>query len=143
MSFEFDGDDFLEHLLTKSNLVKAATIESMYDATDDLARISSNIAPIKESILRKGVNKTVIPSPDSMGVVGEVSFNAVEKSKNYGRFNYALWTHEYEYNLGDLSKASPGTDGYSVGNKYLERPLKGEEAKYIKWWQENVAKVLE
>ncbi|MGM0807515.1 MAG: hypothetical protein ACQET8_22680 [Bacillota bacterium] len=142
MSFEFDGSDFLELLEQCEREIAKATVESMHDAVDDLARISSNIAPIKISTLRKAVKKTVTPF-GSMGATGEVAFSAVENSKNYGRFNYALWTHEYEYNLGDLSKASPGTDGYNVGNKYLERPLKGEEAKYIRWWQENIAKALE
>ncbi|MDT2236653.1 hypothetical protein P7H19_10590 [Paenibacillus larvae] len=35
----------------------------------------------------------------------------METSKR-GRFNYALWTHEMTYKLGEQSQAAPGVDGY-------------------------------
>ncbi|MDT2193399.1 hypothetical protein [Paenibacillus larvae] len=56
----------------------------------------------------------------------------METSKR-GRFNYALWTHEMTYKLGSNRRHFSGVDGYSVGNKYLSRPLYGEQSKYWKW----------
>lgn len=134
MSFELDFSDFKQFLTDKKQDIISHGETSMHSCTDDLVRISSDIAPIKGSGLRKSVNKTVDVKRDS--IVGEVTFSVTE---NIGsRFNYAQWTHEMEYNLGEKSKASPGTDGYSVGNKYLERPLKGESEKYLKWLSQGV-----
>jgi hypothetical protein len=139
--FDIDGSKFFAHLdLTDKRVIKAM-YDGMQDAVDDLKRISTDIAPVDTGLLRAS-GKTEI-KPKTLGVVGEVTFNAVENSSGYGRFNYALWTHEADYNLGEQSKASPGTDGYSVGNKYLERPLKGESQKYLRWWRENIEKALD
>jgi hypothetical protein len=141
MSFEINGDEFLQHLaVIEMRTVKAAQ-RATHDAVDDLARISQNIAPIDKGTLRRSVDKDV--RIDGTKVIGEVSFSATEESSGYGRFNYALWTHEMDYELGDQSKAAPGTDGYEVGNKYLERPLKGEAEKYIKWWIDAIGKEMD
>ncbi|MEN2464910.1 hypothetical protein [Ornithinibacillus sp. JPR2-1] len=140
MSFEFDDSDFLSHLSVKELNVIDGEKKSMGDAVDDLGRISSEIAPIKSSVLRKTMEKTV--KVEGTGVVGEVAFSASESSSK-GRFNYALWTHEMDYELGEQSAKSPGTDGYEVGNKYLERPLKGESEKYIKWLADGIAGVMD
>lgn len=137
---EFDMDDFFSHLSGKETQVLAETKEAVHDAVDDLARISSEIAPIKDSHLRKNVDKKVEVS--TKGVIGEVSFNITEQSKSGSRFNYALWIHEQDYKLGPRSSKAPGTDGYAVGNKYLERPLKGESDRYIKNILEAAAKGL-
>lgn len=137
--FELDVESFIKELSTKEAKALNAGVISMEDSVDDLGRISSEIAPIKLSPLRKSVRKTV--GLGSLGIVGEVTFGVTETSKS-GRFNYALWIHEADYNLGEQSLAAPGTDGYAVGNKYLERPLKGESDKYIKWWAESIARVL-
>jgi hypothetical protein len=134
--FRFDYDDFLRHLDGKDVKVVKAAVDSMEDATMDLALIAQNIAPIDKGILRASTLYNVYPKPG--GIVGEVSMSAMEDG-----FNYALWTHEYEYNLGEQSKAAPGYAGYNVGNKYLERPLKGERDKYVKWWREAIAKALD
>lgn len=141
MSLEFDASDLFAHLDLSSLKAQKAMIDGMHDAVDDLKRIATDIAPIDKGILRASGNATV--RPQGIGIVGEVTFNAVENSPGYGRFNYALWTHEYDYELGDQSKAAPGTDGYSVGNKYLERPLKGERGKYVGWWQDEIKKALD
>ncbi|WP_230460670.1 hypothetical protein [Paenibacillus larvae] len=107
----------------------------MQDSVDDLARIATDIAPIDKGTLRRTVDTKVKASKDS--VIGEVSFSAVETSRR-GRFNYALWTHEMTYKLGEQSQAAPGVDGYSVGNKYLSRPLYGEQSKYWKWVADSI-----
>lgn len=139
--FDFDGSHFFNHLDFKEKRVLDAAKVSMQDSLDDLKRISSEIAPIDESILRKSVN-TELMFEDG-GIAGEVSFSAIEKSKSGRRFNYALWTHEMEYELGERSRASPGTDGYAVGNKYLERPLKGETNKYVEWWAKAIRREMD
>lgn len=138
--FDFDTSHLEHHLNTKERKVIEASKQKMHESVDDLARIATNVAPIKLSRLRKSDNKEVEASPDK--VVGEITFSAIEET-NKGNFNYALWTHEMDYSLGEQSAASPGTDGYPVGNKYLERPLKGESQKYVRWYAEGISKVMD
>jgi hypothetical protein len=138
--FDIDFSDFERHLTQKTEQILEVELTAMHDTTDDLARISSNIAPILKSTLRKSVDTKVRVSKAG-NVIGWVTFSAVEDSAS-GRFNYALWTHEQDYELGPVSRGAPGTDGYEVGNKYLERPLKGESEKYIEWVAEAIRKEL-
>lgn len=138
--FDFDASDLFNHLDIKEKGVFRSIGESMNDSTDDVKRISSEIAPIKGSNLRKSVHTKVTVDPSQ--VVGEVDFGVTETTGK-GRFNYALWIHEMDYELGEQSADAPGTDGYGVGNKYLERPLKGEAEKYVKWWAEAISKELD
>lgn len=135
-NFEFDASDFLVHLDTKDKNTERNARVAIQDSLDDLKRISSEVAPIKDSTLRKSVKTKV--NDDPLGISGEVSFSAIEKHGNKS-FNYAYWIHEEDYNLGERSANAPGTDGYHVGNKYLERPLKGESERYIKEWAERIA----
>jgi hypothetical protein len=138
--FTFDGTHLNFHLDVKNEAVKQAVEEAMDDAVDDLGRIAQNIAPIDKGTLRRSVNrrKRVYWSAGKNVLTGTVGFSAME-----GNFNYAIWTHEMEYNLGEQSQAAPGTDGYDVGNKYLERPLKGEAPKYFKWLSDATGKELD
>jgi hypothetical protein len=85
-SFEWDYSGLFSHLDVKDKATQKSARTALHDATDDLARISSNIAPIKSGNLRQQVEKTVSKSG---GLVGEVSFSAIEHSSGYGRFNYA------------------------------------------------------
>lgn len=138
---KFDTSDLNAHIDLSLAKAQKAMVDGMQDAVDDLKRIATDIAPIDVGILRASGRVDV--QSLATRVNGEVSFSAVDNSPGYGRFNYALWTHEYDYNLGEQSKAAPGTDGYSVGNKYLERPLKGERDKYVEWWQVEINKALD
>jgi hypothetical protein len=137
--FEFDASDFFEKLDKADRNVTGVGKAIMEDSVMDLAKIASSIAPIEYSSLRgSGKSRTVV----KLGSIeGEVTFNAVNKDGN-GRFNYAYWTHETDYNLGPASSKATGMVGYSVGNKYLERPLKGEAKKYVNWWAKALAKGL-
>lgn len=138
MRLEIDDREFqvrTEHI--QEGVLKSLEI-AMNDAVDDLVRISSAIAPIDTGVLRRSWQRDVKVTEE--GIVGEVSYSAIAKSKKYGAFNYAIWTHEATYNLGPRSAASPGTDGYAVGNKYLARPLYGESKKYMEWFREAVEK---
>lgn len=138
MSFEFDTSDFMNLLKVKESDIKESTSERMHDCLDDLARISTNIAPIDKTTLRRSETDEVFE--ENGQIVGEISFSATED--NGGRFNYAYWTHEMDYELGEQSASSPGTDGYDVGNKYVERPLKGESKKYMQWLTEGFVEGL-
>lgn len=141
--FTLDGLDLKIQLVAKEEAEKVAITNAMEDAIDDLARIAQNIAPIDKGTLRRSVNrrKRVYWSTRTAELTGTVGFSATEDSGS-GRFNYAIWTHEYMDNdqLGVKSQAASGTDGYDVGNKYLERPLKGESRKYFRWFADAVGK---
>lgn len=116
-------------LLAAPGVLKVTLNEALHDVGDDLVRASSGAAPHDTGYLgTKGWNKKVSTSATSG--YAEVSYYAV----NYG-FNYALKMHEGSYNLGPGSLQKPGGIGmsgtrYSVGPKYLERPLLGERAAY-------------
>jgi hypothetical protein len=136
---EFDFAGVVANMETATRRVRQAARDGVQDSVDDLKRIAADIAPIDSSDLRRSGHATVRQTPTE--TVGEVSFSAVDNSGGR-RFNYAIWIHEGEYNLGPLSAAAPGTDGYEVGNKYLERPLKGEAEKYLRWIAEEIEGVV-
>jgi hypothetical protein len=138
MGFELDLSQFEAATEQITRRVENNLEEAMHDAVDDLMRISSNIAPILTGTLRRSFTKEVNGQLNNLEGVVEAS--AVNESLRYGRFNYAIWTHEYMNSgqLGPRSRAAGGTDGYAVGNKYLTRPLHGEAAKYIEWFQEAI-----
>lgn len=140
MSLEFDASDFFHHLDLKDVKTQAAVKLGVHDSMDDLKLIASNIAPIETGVLRASGSYRV--KAQVGGIVGELTFSATN-TDGKGRFNYAYWTHEKDYDLGQQSASAPGMRGYHVGNKYLERPLKGESEKYIRWIGEEVGKVLD
>ncbi|MEI2356059.1 hypothetical protein [Mesobacillus zeae] len=135
-TFELDFSDLLRGLDLTEVKTQAAVKQGVHDSMGDLKRISVNIAPIDEADLRRSAHYRVTTKPTE--VVGELTFSVTNTSEGYGRFNYAYWTHEINDNLGPKSQAAPGTDGYAVGNKYLERPLKGEAEKYMRWIAEEI-----
>lgn len=131
-NFDFNVDDFLRGLDMSDKDVRKGAERGMHDVTDNLLQVSRDAAPIDKSTLRKSGHSDVQWQGDT--VIGEVTYNATESSGG-GRFNYALWTHEMDYKLGEQSLLAPGGQGisgkhYEVGNKYLERPLKGESDAY-------------
>jgi hypothetical protein len=136
---EFDFSGVVANMADATARVRLAARNGVQDSVDDLKRIAADIAPIDSSDLRRSGHATVRQTPQE--TVGEVSFNAVDNSSGQ-RFNYAIWIHEGDYNLGPLSRAAPGTDGYEVGNKYLERPLKGEAEKYMRWIAEEIEEAV-
>jgi hypothetical protein len=136
---EFDFASVVANMEAATLRVRQAAKDGVQDSVDDLKRIAVDIAPIDSSDLRRSGHATVTETPNN--IVGEVSFSAVDTTGGQ-HFNYAIWIHEGEYNLGPLSAAAPGTDGYEVGNKYLERPLKGEAEKYVRWIAEEVEEAV-
>jgi hypothetical protein len=127
----FDASDFFAQLGLTEARVHVAAKTGVQDSMDDLKRIAVDIAPIDSADLRRSGEAKVVATP--VLIVGDVTFEAINDG-----FDYATWIHEADYNLGPLSQQAPGTDGYSVGNKYLERPLRGESDKYLRWIAEEI-----
>lgn len=128
---DFDITAFLTNLDLTDVRVQNAVKTGVQDCMDDLKRIAVDIAPIDSADLRRSGQAKVTQVAGH--TLGEVTFQAIDNG-----FDYATWIHEGDYNLGPLSAQAPGTDGYSVGNKYLERPLRGESAKYLRWITEEI-----
>ncbi|MDT2260647.1 hypothetical protein P7H06_15605 [Paenibacillus larvae] len=76
----------------------------MQDSVDDLA---GSVPTSLRSTRERSDERLMKVKASRNSVVGEASFSAVETSKR-GRFNYALWTHEMTYKLGEQSQAAPG-----------------------------------
>jgi hypothetical protein len=110
------------------NTVRNTAIETMKDNMKDLERVASETAPLDEGDLEMSGFHDV----DEAGakITGWVGFEVFNED-----FNYAIWTHEEDYNLGERSQQKAGGSGmsgtsYPVGNKYLTRPLEGEAPYY-------------
>ncbi|MEK4789518.1 hypothetical protein [Bacillus sp. FSL K6-2971] len=126
MSFTFDASNFISGISAASRGALEGAAHALGDSGEDLARVAQNIAPIDKGMLRSSVKKKFKLTAGKASV--DVSFRAVEDG-----FNYAIWTHEMDYKLGPTSAGAGGIDGYEVGNKYLERPLRGNADKYVRW----------
>lgn len=125
MTMEWDASSLFSHFNVKEELTQRVAEQRLMDAVDDLARISQSIAPISTGYLRQQVEKSVTTKRGE--IYGDVSYTATSD----GNFDYALWTHEYMTSLGPRSSASPGVSGYTVGPKYVTRPLEGEKKRWL------------
>lgn len=116
-------------LVAAKAAIREEAFKRVSDVGDSLAMTSSGAAPHDEGILDQSAN--VVPKRRGfMGAEVTVSYSAVN-----GGFDYALKMHDGVYKLGPGSRAKPGGKGmsgstYSVGPKYLERPLHGEQSAY-------------
>lgn len=134
MAEQFDLDidisQLLRNLRLTDNAVEKGGKRGINDSIDEIIRISSDIAPLDKGVLHKSHSREVTAA---RGVVKASVGYFVQENGN----NYSLHMHEGEYKLGENSRARPGTTGwsgkhYDVGNKYLERPMKGEEEAILK-----------
>lgn len=142
---EFDPTEFLRGIDLASEKAHKAAERGLKDCINELVRIASNAAPIDKGTLRKSHEETFNTKVGELS--GQVEFAIKERQKNGKDFNYALWIHEGDYQLGEQSRSAPGTTGwsgksYAVGNKYLERPFKGEEEAFKKHIADEVKKDL-
>jgi len=112
----------------------AGAVRGVHDATDDLLRVSRDLAPLEKGTLRATAWKEV-EEADGL-VIGDVYYSAVEDGKG-GRFNYALYMHEFG---GRDEYANPTTPGTQP--KFLEQPLKMNADEYKRWVAEEVRKEL-
>lgn len=105
------------------NLQQAVT-----DVTLDIKRVSSASAPHKTGRLEKNTHSVQV---EGKAIVGTVKFNAVNKG-----FNYAVWTHNATYNLGERSKAKSGgkskygSGSVPVGKGYLKNTVDNGRSGY-------------
>jgi hypothetical protein len=134
---EFDFSGIVANMAEATARVKLAARHGVQDSVDDLKAIAVDITPIDSTDLRRSAFAKVTQSPTE--IIGEVSFRAEEHG-----FNYAIWIHEGSYNLGpdSLQAQESNTRPYPVGNKYLERPLRGEANKYMRWIAEEIRDVV-
>ncbi|MED3353231.1 hypothetical protein P4388_32515, partial [Bacillus thuringiensis] len=92
MSFTLDASSFIAGITNASRSALESASQALGDSGDDLGRIAQNIAPIDKGTLRASIKKNYKLAKGK--AVVDVSFRAVE-----GGFNYAIWTHEMDYNL--------------------------------------------
>lgn len=137
---EFDFDAFFKSLDWTKVEVRQGAEKGMHVATDDLLRESRNLAPLKKSRLRTTAGERV--STTDKSVVGEVYFNATERTKSGELVNYALITHELHSGdgysgIGFKNPTTPGTQP-----KYLEQPLMQNTERYKKMIADGIRKGL-
>jgi hypothetical protein len=122
------------------NTVRNTSIEAMKECMKDLERVASETTPYDEGDLEMGGFHGVdIAGAKIEGWVGFEAFNQ--------EFNYAIWTHEETYKLGEGSQSKSGGSGmsgksYPVGNKYLTRPHEGEAPAYRKLIEQEIKDAL-
>ncbi|PGS22353.1 hypothetical protein COC59_20340 [Bacillus cereus] len=123
-----------------------ASTKTMKMAMQDLERVASETAPYEEGDLEMGGFHDV--DVNGKEITGWVGFEAWNDAPNRSYdFNYAIWIHEEDYNLGEGSKQKGGGSGmsgasYPVGKKYLTRPHEGEAPTYRDKIEEEVKKSL-
>jgi hypothetical protein len=115
--------------------VKKAMRDAMTDITLDMKRVASLSAPHDTGFLEKNAEHEVYVG--SQYIEGTVGFSAMRKG-----FNYAEWTHNEDYELGEKSKRKKGgkskfgSGRVPVGKGYLENALKQNEAGYLQHLQD-------
>lgn len=123
--------EFVDRTQLLNRNVKRAMSKAMTDVTLDLKRVASMSAPHKTGFLSQNATHEVFEG--SQGIEGSVGFSAVEDG-----FNYAQWTHDAEYKLGEKSakkkggKSKYGQGRVPVGKGYLENALENNRSGYIR-----------
>lgn len=111
-----------------STKVDRAVNQSLLDVVNDVRRVSSAAAPHKSGKLEKNISTV---KRDGSTITGTVEFKAVNR-----RFDYAEWTHNADYNLGEGSRKKPGGKSVfggsvPVGKGYLARTIEGGNDGYL------------
>lgn len=120
--------------------------KAMNDCMTDLVRVSSEAAPLDDGVLEMSGEKSV--RAEGASIIGNVRYEAWNDHKNRSYdFNYAIWTHEEEYNLGKRSASKSSAKGmsgksYPVGRQYLKAPFMGEVQYYRDTIEQQVKAVL-
>ena len=83
--------------------------------------------PIDTGDLEKSFSEKIIRSLSGDEIIGIVYI-----ASNAPASEYALWMHEWDYDLGSASKQKQlvSEPGIEVGNKYLERALHDNEKEF-------------
>ena len=110
--------------------VKRNMTDAIVDVTLDLKRVASKSAPHASGFLEKNAKHEIYVSGSY--AEGTVSFSAVEDG-----FDYAEWTHNEDYELGEKSakktggKSKFGSGIVPVGRGYLENALQNNKKGYM------------
>ena len=103
--------------------------DAFTDIVLDIKRVSSESAPHKTGYLE---NNRFSITETSKGIEGYVGFEARSKRG----FDYATWTHDKDYTLGEKSKAKRGgrskygAGAVPVGKGYLKNTIDNNRAGY-------------
>lgn len=121
--------------IDRTSLIRKAVKNNMTDAivdvTLDLKRVASKSAPHDSGFLEKSAKHEIYVS--GVSAEGTVSFSAIEDG-----FNYAEWTHNADYELGEKStkkkggKSKFGSGTVPVGKGYLDNALQNNKQGYMR-----------
>ncbi|MEH7117211.1 hypothetical protein V7128_07285 [Neobacillus vireti] len=134
--------DFVDNSRLLERKVKSAMKDAVLDVTLDMKRVASASAPHDTGFLEKSAQHEVFVTNQS--VEGTVGFSAVHDG-----FDYARWTHDEEYNLGEKSarkrggKSRFGNGGtVPVGKGYLENALEMNKQGYLQYLEQKYKESL-
>lgn len=137
MNFKVKVDIDVKNFGIANDLIDKETANRIRDIGDSLALTASGAAPHDEGILEKNYKVELTKRSAT------VSFSAFNNG-----YDYAVKMHDGVYNLGPGSKTKPGGVGmsgkhYSVGPKYLSRPLEGEAKTYADYINTGIGNILD
>lgn len=124
IKFELDLSAFLSAIEGAADDIADGAKRGMHDALDAWVREAVDVAPIDKSTLRRSITKAGVEQTVE-GVIGTVTANATEKSKRYGRFNYAYYIHERD--AGGKKLRKPGTV-----KRFLAEPAEKHAEKWLR-----------
>jgi hypothetical protein len=131
--------------------IKVTVKDTMTDCMNDLARVSSETAPLEYGNLEKAWT-VLVKQPNKFETEGFVGYSCWADQPRSYEFDYAIWIHEMDYNLGPLSKEKQDSTGaghglsgkiYPVQKKYLTRPFEGEAETYRGIFEQNIKETIE
>lgn len=108
IKFELDLEPLKKAIDKSSVQVEKGVVESLDAIKDDWVSEARDIAPIESGNLRKQIKGKVLESGLNSEIM--VSANAVNRTKGYGRFNYAYYIHEGYMEEDGKKLRTPGTE---------------------------------
>lgn len=119
-SREFDREikKIVERLDGAGNDIVDGCYRIVDDVTDKLMEESIRRCPVDEAMLEASHEKSVKKTPIVKDIVGRVFIPA-----NSPAADYAVYMHEWTYNLGPRSAEKQAGSSVTVGRKFLERAL--------------------
>lgn len=133
-NFEINLDKFANKLISASDTIGIGVKTGMQDVLDDWKREATDLAPLDKSTLRRSIF-TELEVGKGLNVKGTITANATEKSKGYGRFNYAYYIHEIG---GDIKNpTTPGTI-----DKFLDKPAEDNEDRWLELVENEIEEQL-
>lgn len=106
-NFELDLTRFLHAVDDAAEAIADGAKRGMHDALDEWKRVATDLAPIHKTTLRRSITVGEI-NGDGLDLTGEITANAIEKSRSGKRFNYAYYIHEKD--AGGKKLRVPGTE---------------------------------